>query len=97
MTLSFNWVKTFKEANMAICCDMPCGADYPYPEFDIIEQDKKTVTLKYRWKPEVFKLPIRRGAYPAEFTWSEQSSAFESIFNRKLTKFRVCPINGKYS
>ncbi len=94
--LSYKFVGTFKEANMAICCDMPCGANYPYPEFDVLEVDKKTVKLKNKWKDEVFILPIRRGSYPTEFTWSEQSSSFEQIFNRKPTKFRVCPINGKY-
>lgn len=94
MSLTYSFVKTFKGANMAICCDMPCGADYPYPDFDILEVRGKLVKLKNRWKPNIFELPIHRGSYVTEYVWVGQSSAFENIFNCKPTKFRVCPIQG---
>jgi len=96
MSISYQWAKEFKNANMAICCDMPCGADYPYHEFDIVEVNGKSVKLKNRFKTEIFELPIYKGKYPIEYTWIEQSSAFEKMLNNKPTKFRVCPINGKY-
>jgi hypothetical protein len=74
---------------------MPCGADYPYPEFDIDSINKKEVVLKGHYDNKTFTFPIHKGTL-CEYVFCEQSSAFEKMLNRKPTKFKVYPIKGEY-
>ncbi len=96
--LSYNAVKTFKEANMAICVDMSLDADYKHQEFYVQKVEDKVVELKSVYNDDVFKLPIkftkRYGGY--EYTEFAQSSSFEAIFKRKPHVFEVVPIQGKF-
>lgn len=99
MSLSYHAVKTFKEANMAICVDISYDSDYPHFDFDVVKIEGKIVTLKSDHADEIFELPIKftkkYGGY--EYTEIAQSSSFEMIFKRKPHVFEVVPIQGERS
>ena len=92
--LTYSPVRTFKEANMALCCSMPCNADYPYPEYDVIKVDGDTVTLEGGVNKDTFNMTIIKGK-TYEYVKVKQSGAFEKMTGNDPTEFIAVPIIGR--
>lgn len=62
MGISGQYVKTFRECNLACCLDLHLDADYPHAFLDIVEVRGKTVILKGH-RGGVFSREIHRGRH----------------------------------
>jgi hypothetical protein len=86
------YVNTFAEASHALPVGMHMGADYPFMLPLIAEQDQKSVTIQSSrgLTPQTltFKIIRQNGR---EYGYITQSSAFELIFKRPPTRFKVLP------
>jgi hypothetical protein len=98
MGISGQYVKTFREGNIASCTGISLDADYPHYFFDVIEADEKTVKLKSHHAGEEFTFDIHQvvGRLKGqEYAVIEQKSSFEKMLNRKPSQFKIIPMNGK--
>jgi hypothetical protein len=95
MGISGQYVKTFAEATHALPDGMHMNADYPFMLPKIVERTETTITIEGRGGArETLAIKRREGT---EFAHLAQSSAFERIYGRPPTRFRMNPFKATES
>lgn len=90
MTVSGQWVKTFRDATHALPDGMHMNADYPFILPKIIANDGKFVTLKSDRGDETVRVRIQKSG-DWDVCYIKQMSTFEKIYHRKPTRFKCYP------
>jgi hypothetical protein len=88
------YVRTFDDATHALPDGMHMNADYPFMLPKIVSRETGTITIEGRGG-ETKTLPIQRDANGREFCELAQSSAFERLYHRPPTKFKLLPFKGE--
>jgi hypothetical protein len=94
---------TFAEATHALPQEMHMNADYPFMLPPIVEkfgpsEPHRHGAITVRGKGGLTRtVPIKHGKNGTEYAELEQSSAFEKIYQRKPTRFRLLPFKEETS
>lgn len=90
MTVRGTYEPTFTGVTHALAVGMLVNADYPFMLSKIVYRETGSITIEGR-RGETKTLSIQRDANGREFCELAQAGAYERLFNRPPTKFKLLP------